>query len=275
MHRSRLVLLLALLAVALVFVARRGALEKLESSAFHPRKLGARTPATVGLAFEDVRFQSGGRELRGFYVAPPEGPRRAAVLIFHGDNESISSWVPVQTRLFDAGVGSMVFDYTGYGASPGKPTFARLHEDGLAAWSAFRARLPPGTRACGYGLSLGSGVLLEDAPSLTPPPDCLVVYGAFTSILEAGVRLHRLPRWLSLLLPDALVSLDNVARAPAPLLVEHGDADEKFPVEDARALAARAPHATLVVVPGHNHAQPVVAPDAAAWDPVVKFVRGE
>ena len=275
--RTPLVAATLLLLAAGLFGAHRYAYERVHAPHFNLRPQGSKTPGTFGLAFEDVTFDSGGRALKAFFVAPPPGG--PALLIFHGNGESISSWTPVQKLLFDHGVGSMVFDYSGFGRSQGPPRVENLVADGGAAWGAFKGRLAPGTRACAYGLSLGSGVLLEVAPHLAPAPDCLAVYGAYTSLMGAAVRTRQMPRLLAQLLgpvlPDALESVHNIARAPAPLLVEHGEQDEMFPPEDARTLFAAAPAGTrLVLLPGHNHGQPVVKPDEAAWVPIVALVRG-
>ena len=264
--------LTVLFAVTLVVGARRIAWERLQAPRFDLRKQGSKTPGTFGLTFEDVTLDSGGRALKAFYVAPPPGG--PALLIFHGNGESISSWTPVQKLLFDHGVGSMVFDYSGFGRSQGPARVENFVRDGSVAWSAFKSRLAQGTRACAYGLSLGSGVLLEAAPALQPAPDCLAIWGGYTSLVGAAVRSKRLPRWMAPLLPDALVSVQNIARAPVPVLVEHGGQDELFPPADAQALAAAAPQGSrLLILPGYTHGQPVITPDEGAWVPVVALVR--
>jgi uncharacterized protein len=262
-----------LLLAALAALARHLAWEKLQEPRFILRKQGSKTPGTFGLAYQDLTFDSGGRQLKAFYVAPPPGG--PALLILHGNGESISSWTPVQKLLFDHGVGSLVFDYSGFGRSQGPARVELFPRDAQAAWRELQQRLPPGTRACAYGLSLGTGVLLEAAPRLKPAPDCLALWGSYTSLVGAGVRTRGVPRWLSPFLPDALVSLDNIARAPAPVLIEHGGSDDLFPPEDAQALSARAPPGSrLLVLPGYKHAQPIVSPDEGAWVPVVAWVRG-
>jgi alpha-beta hydrolase superfamily lysophospholipase len=260
------------LAVAAVAGARKLAWERIQAPRFDLRKQGSKTPGTYGLAFEDVTLDSGGRALKAFFVAPPAGG--PAVLIFHGNGESISSWTPVQKLLFDHGVGSMVFDYSGFGRSQGPARVELFVKDAAVAWSAFKSRLQPGTRACAYGLSLGSGVLLEAAPALQPAPDCLAIWGGYTSLLGAAVRSKRLPGWMAPLMPDALVSVQNIARAPVPVLVEHGESDELFPPADAQALFAAAPKGSrLLVLPGYTHGQPVIKPDEGAWVPVVALAR--
>ena len=262
----------AALLVAAVLISRPFAIARFERGMLKPHGPGSRTPAARGLSFEELRIPSGDRVLRAFYV-PAEGMAPPALLIFHGNGEAISGWVDALKLLHDDGVTAMVFDYSGFGASSGTPTLAHFHEDAIAAWHTFRTRLPVGTRACAYGLSLGTGVLLEAARDLVPPPDCVAISGAFTSARDAAVDLHRLPRWAAPFFPDLLDNVGNAARLQAPLLVEHGERDELFPVTSARRIAAASPGARLAIIPGMKHADPVVHPGEAAWGPVVEHVK--
>lgn len=273
--RTTRILVIAFVALLAIFVGvRTVAWHLLQNNFLHTRPQSPKTPQQYGAPYEELTFQSEGRALKAFYVAPPPGPHPVSLLIFHGNLESIASWSPVQGYLYVHGVGSMVFDYSGFGHSEGKATLDHARDDGYAAWTEFRSMLPAGTRACAYGLSLGTGVLLEDSPKFTPPPDCLVVYGSYTSALGAGIRAHALPHWAKPFLKDALISEENAAHLPAPLLVVHGDRDEKFPVADAQTIATAA-HARLVVLPGFTHAQPLIKPDDAGWKDTLAFVKAE
>jgi fermentation-respiration switch protein FrsA (DUF1100 family) len=262
---------IAVLIAAAVFGARLFAIHLLEQHMIHVHPQGQRTPRTRGLVYDEIAIDSGGRKLRSFYV-PADGP---GLLIFHGNGESISGWVEALKVLHDAGIAAMVFDYSGFGNSPGAPTLAHFHDDGIAAWRAFRERLPAATRACAYGLSLGSAVLLEVAADLSPAPDCIAVSGAFLSVRAAAVRMKGLELWQSYLLPDVLDSLENIARVRGPVLIEHGTEDELFPVAWAQRLAAAHPGAQLEIVKGMHHADPVAHPSGVSWDPVIRFVKGE
>ncbi len=273
MKRSLLVLALVLLA-ALGFASRPFLVSRIERGMIKVHGPGSRTPATRGLAFEELRIHSGDRTLRAFYV-PAESALAPAVLIFHGNSEAISSWVEALKLLHDDGVTTMVFDYSGFGASTGAPTLAHFREDAFAAWHVFRLRLPAASRACAYGLSLGSGVLLDVASELVPPPDCVATSGAFTSARDAAVLFHRVPRWARLLLPDVLDNLEGAARLKAPLLVEHGERDELFPVAYAERIAAAHPGAELAIVPGMKHGDPVAHPSEAAWASVVAHIKAQ
>src|SRR4051794_31740335 len=107
MRAARRIGIVILATLALIFgvreVVRHGLASHLK---VHPQ--GPRTPATVGLKFEAVTFESRGNKLNAFFV-PAEGP---ALLIFHGNGESISGWVPALKLLHDGGVAAMVFDYS-------------------------------------------------------------------------------------------------------------------------------------------------------------------
>ena len=264
----RLLVILALLAAA-VFGARYLMVRKLEAKLIKVHGKGSRTPAARGLTYDQISIASGDHQLESFYV-PADGP---GLLIFHGNAEAISGWVDALKILHDAGIAAMVFDYSGFGGSGGAPTLRNFHEDGLAAWRAFRLRLPAATRACVYGLSLGTGVLLEVVAELSPPPDCVAVSGAFLSVRAAAVRSGRVEKWQSLLIPDVLDNLENVALVHGPLLIEHGTLDELFPAEWASKLAAAHPGAQLEMVRGMHHGDPVAHPSEASWGPVIRFVK--
>ncbi len=261
---------IALLAavIAAFFGGRWLALHELERRMIATHRQGPRTPHAL---FEEVPLVLRDRTLRAFYV-PADGP---GLLIFHGNGETISGWAPALDLLHQNGIAAMVFDYSGFGNSSGAPTLSNFHDDAIEAWHAFRTRLPAATRACAYGLSLGSGVLLEAARELSPPPDCVVVSGAFLSVRAAAVQMHALREWQSWLIPDALDSLENIARVRGPVLIEHGSGDAIFPPAWAAKLAAAHPGAQVEIVEGMRHADPVAHPSAASWDPVVRFVKGQ
>jgi len=264
----RWLIVLAVLAAAFLG-GRQLVLGQMEAAMIHPHGPGSRTPKARGLVFEELPVDSGSRLLRSFYV-PADGP---ALLIFHGNDEAISGWVDALKLLHDAGIAAMVFDYSGFGASPGEPTLEHFHEDALAAWHSFRVRVPAGVRACAYGLSLGSGVLLEAAPQLSPRPDCVAVSGAFLSARAAAVKLGKVPKWAAWLLPDVLDSEENAALFRAPLLVEQGSEDAMFPPAWAEKLAAAHPGAQVEIVLGMRHADPVQNPSERSWGPVIRFVK--
>src|SRR5262249_56728656 len=90
---------------------------------YYPTRRLEATPSAVGLAFEDVRVAAeDGVRLHGWYVP---GPRPVSVLWCHGNAGNISHPVENIRLLHDRlGVGTLIFDYRGYGESDGTPAEA-------------------------------------------------------------------------------------------------------------------------------------------------------
>ncbi|NML15230.1 alpha/beta hydrolase [Azohydromonas caseinilytica] len=260
---------LAVLLHSLLFLA-------VEFAAFETPPPGTPRPEALGVPSQRFTFASADRVLHASWV-PAADPRAPALLVFHGDEEEISRWAAVQARLHAAGIASLVFDYSGYGASSGRPTLARLRQDGVAAWERFVALTPRARRRVALGFSLGSAVLLDAAPRLQPAPQGLVLGAPFASAREMAVTTGLVPHWLARLLPDLWNNEEQIARIGLPLLIVHGRDDELIPVRDALRLcrAARAPR-RLVLVDDLPHDAPLEpARSAGFWAPVVAWVRGE
>jgi pimeloyl-ACP methyl ester carboxylesterase len=103
---------------------------------YHPSATVARTPASIGLAFNPVGFattDTGVSRLQGWWISA--GPTaRHTVLYLHGQDGNLGDTLDDQARLHGAGVNVLAFDYRGFGQSqfvhPGEP---RLRQD--ADWA--------------------------------------------------------------------------------------------------------------------------------------------
>src|SRR5258706_10949841 len=204
MRRGTLIVVLVLAASFLP--ARALFLRVVERKTFDRRRNGSETPAAFGLPFADLPIASGQRRLRAFFVHVPPRPskRPRAILLLHGNGETISGWVRAQKVLADAGVSSLVFDYSGFGDSTGSPTSERVLEDGRAAYGELARRMPPESVRVAYGLSLGAAVILKIAAALDPPPARVALWGAWAAGHGIVKRLHSAPALLVPLLPNAL-----------------------------------------------------------------------
>jgi fermentation-respiration switch protein FrsA (DUF1100 family) len=247
----------------------------IERDAFVTPPAGTLVPDALGAPSQQLSFASGDRTLRASHVPVPD-PRAPALLVFHGDEEDLSRWAAVQHRLYTDGIASFVFDYSGYGASTGRPSVARLRQDDLAACGRFVALTPQAARRVVLGFSLGSAVLLDVAGWLRPAPDGIVVGAGFASAREIAVATGVVPSLLAWALPDVWNSEARVGELAAPpLLIVHSRGDEVVPVGQARRLceAARGPR-RLVWLDGVSHAGPLMPGKAETfWRPVVDFVR--
>ena len=100
---------------------------------FFPMKQEVRTPADIGLVYEDVYFPGKDEhKLHGWYL-PAVGHARATVLFLHGNAENISTHIGSVYWLPARGFNVLLFDYQGYGQSEGTPSVAGALDDVEAA----------------------------------------------------------------------------------------------------------------------------------------------
>lgn len=267
----QLALFVALLAVVFVGI-RRIAFVVVERQGLITTRKGTDTPATYGAPFEEIAITSGDRRLDAALVRAPSDTA-PALLIFHGTAESISHWADTQALLFRQGITSMVFDYSGFGRSTGRPSVDHLREDADSAYAEFTRRIGPRARPFVLGYSLGTGVVFDVIDRWTPPPAGVVFAASYSSAREGAVAFRLIPRWLTFLLPDLWNNVRGVRKLEQPLLVLQSDNDELFPVSMARAVheAATVPK-QLVILQGFAHEAGHRNPTERYWAPVVRFL---
>lgn len=214
---------------------------------FQPMTAHVFDPETLGFDYEDVEFEAAdGARLHGWFF-PAEGERLGSVLFLHGNAENISTHFANVAWLAKAGIDAFVFDYRGYGRSPGSPTLDGLHLDARAALDTLIAM--PGIEPehiAVFGQSLGGAVALNMIAA-SPEKDDLggvIVEGAFSDY--RGITREKLgDLWLTWPLQWPLsLTIDNnyspmlaaAELAPLPLLVIHGQKDEVIPPRHGETL---------------------------------------
>jgi uncharacterized protein len=201
---------------------------------------------------EDVELRGGGERLHGWWTPARRGVPVAHVLFCHGNGGNIGDRLSHVRLLAEAGLDVLVFDYSGYGRSSGRPSEQGTYRDAAAAHAALLRRpgVDPG-RVLLLGESLGGAVAL--ALALELPPAGLILQSAFTSVRDmARVHYPFLPRSL---VPDAYPSLERIGALRAPLLVLHGARDAIVPLLYGEALFEAAPEPKRLEVfedAGHN-----------------------
>ncbi len=165
--------------------------------------------------------------------------------------------VPWAVELSDrTGASVLLPEYRGYGALPGRPTYAGAQADARAAHaqalSILRARP---SRLVVFGHSLGSAIAAELAASTGP--SALILQAPFTSARAMASRLL-VPTFPPVWQAISRVHYDTIARVrrlDLPVYVAHGMRDRVIPVAMGRAVhaAAKVP-GELLLVPeaGHN-----------------------
>lgn len=255
-----------LLVAALVLLTGCGsAVER--SLIYYPTRRLEATPGDYGLPFEDVRpTAEDGVRLHGWYVP---GRRPVTVLWCHGNAGNISHRLENLRLLRERlGVGTLLFDYRGYGASDGTPSEVGTYRDARAFRAWLRARTPGESLVVYFGRSLGAAVAVQLAAE--DPPSALILETPFTSV--RAMANGTLPG-AGYLFRTRYDTLRGVAEVRAPLLVLHGDADEVVPFHHGRAVfeAAREPK-RFVRIPGARHDDTYLVGGAPYWEAWESFL---
>lgn len=95
-----------------------------------------RTPASAGLAFEDLRIPVDGATFLHAWWVPAAQPTRTVILFFHGNYESLETEATAEVPLLHATTANLlVVDYRGYGSS------SRMQASGQSTEADARAAL--------------------------------------------------------------------------------------------------------------------------------------
>lgn len=256
-------ILLVLLASALLLRLAEGRLIY-----FPLRDLDA-TPAAVGLPFEDVWLVAAdGTRIHGWYV-PPETAPAPHVLFLHGNAGNVSHRLEKLRILREAGVGTLIIDYRGYGRSEGRPTEEGLYLDAQAAYRHLvRDRGLAPEQIVPFGESLGTAVAVDLAAQEVVGG--VVLEAVFTSVPDVARELYRV-------LPTAVIrsrfdSIAKIASVRAPLLILHSRGDEFFGWHHAERLLGAAPGRKQLVELRGGHNDAFVVSDRAYREAIGTFL---
>jgi pimeloyl-ACP methyl ester carboxylesterase len=171
------------------------------------------------------------------------------VFFLHGNAGNLKSWFTDGSLYRDANLDLVMMDYRGFGKSTGRITSeAQLHADVEAVWQAVAARYA-GKRVIVLGRSLGTGLAATWAAR--HQPDLTVLVSPYVS-MRALARLHY-PWVPAAALRYPLRTDEALPQIRRPVWLLHGDQDSLIPASHSEQLAALAPQARLVVIPGASH----------------------
>ncbi len=221
-------------------------------------------------AREEFFVASGKRKLACVYLPAADcGP---TVLLCHGIGETVEHWSGVQALFHDHGIGSLVFNYSGYGKSSGPVRAEYFNEDLVSAYAELRRRVGSSASVFVLGFSLGSGIAAHGAGALHPPVRGLFLCEAFDSFREAAYAVG-VPRWLTCIVPDIWVTVSTIAQVQMPVWVVHSDSDRLFPLDMPRRITkACGSWGELIVVEGLAHNEPYLTAAERYWQPVMERI---
>lgn len=193
-----------------------------------PRSWGLGKAMAMRVPYRD------GTTITGWW-SPPARVDAPVVLLVHGRSANISSRLSVMQHLAAQGMGVLLFDYRGYGASTGRPSEQHSSQDTLAAYSWLRRQGVPADRVVVVGQSLGNSPATILAAQR--PIGALVLVSPFTSLPDA--LAERLPWFPVQLVPWSRNRFDvqtSLARFKGPALLIASKDDGLVPIGNARRL---------------------------------------
>jgi pimeloyl-ACP methyl ester carboxylesterase len=196
-------------------------------------------PRRVYEALPTVPYEIFNCGVSGWFV-PAEGT--VVVLYCHGNSGNIGSHSDLIEFLQKLGLSICLFDYQGYGLSPGKPTEAGCYADADRVWQylTLERGIAVGSILL-YGHSLGAAVATWLAGQ-HPEAAGLIMEGAFTSLVDAA-RARPCYRWLPLkyLITDTFPTAQYIQQLKLPVALLHGLEDGVVPFAQGEQLYLLAP----------------------------------
>lgn len=210
-----------------------------------PMETMIRTPADIGMEYDDITLSSqGGISLHGWYLPTDKEPL-GTVLFFHGNAENISTHIASVYWLPSQGYNVFLIDYRGYGRSSGAADIDGVHLDVKAAIEFMIQRKQKGQCLVVLGQSLGGALVartLGDIPY--QDIDVVVLDSTFSDyrritrdVLDQGLLTWPVKWPASWLIsnryrPDTVIG--NIS--PTPILIIHSKKDEVIPLHHALTL---------------------------------------
>ncbi|MFC2062860.1 alpha/beta hydrolase [Chloroflexota bacterium] len=252
-----------------------------------------KTPASLGLAYEDVSFSSRGDNIKlaGWYL--PAGSK-STIIVTHGGKrnraDATTQLLEMCGELAGQGFNILTFDRRGCGLSAASPRKSRAHfeRDFGGAVDYIRSRSDTGEKVFLLGISIGAVAAImfaydEDGISGIVADSCFVsipemvkrvirraniTFSIFSpTALWAGEKLFGLPRENA---------IDRVGRVSCPVLFINGAEDYSVPAEDTHRLhqASDNPQDETWIAPGADHSQAYLTSPAEYIGRVTGFFTG-
>jgi pimeloyl-ACP methyl ester carboxylesterase len=200
---------------------------------FYPTRELARTPANIGLEYEDVLMKTDDNiTIHGWYIPCKQASQ--TVLFFHGNAGNLGDRIEMMLLLHQLNMNVLAIDYRGYGKSEGTPTEEGTYHDANCAWEyliSSRGAKPQDIFI--LGRSLGGGVATELA-RLTKPAG-LILESTFTSMPAIAQDVYPMvpARWV---VHQKFDSMSKVAEIHCPVLIIHSVDDEYITIHHGRDL---------------------------------------
>ena len=217
---------------------------------FVPTKGLQTSPKEIGLEFETHII---GKDKIYSWFIPVKNKDAMTVLICHGNAGNISNRLStIDFYHRQIGLNVMIFDYSGYGKTPGKPSEEKTYQNSQDVFDYMvdTLKISP-NKVIVDGRSLGGAVAIDLATKRTFK--ALIIQSTFTSIYNMAKSMFSvLPtKWVQHIYYD---SISKVEKINCPILHIHSPDDQVIPFTMGEALFKKLPNPKKFVEihGGHN-----------------------
>ena len=183
--------------------------------------------------FDNPDFRQDVVSDRNVAVATAQGDQALAVLFFMGNGGALAYFTNTLDAHQNAGRTIAAMEYPGGGGIVGKPSEVGLKADALAAYD-WLAQQHDGPIAV-HGYSMGTGLAIH--VGAVRPVAAIVLDAPFVRMCELMTKAA----WLPACFMPGVQRWDSAADVPAltaPVLIQHGTADQLIPIVNGQRLAA-------------------------------------
>jgi alpha-beta hydrolase superfamily lysophospholipase len=206
----------------------------------------------------------------GYVVRPTEHEPRGTFIVYHGNEESAETKLPLANVFVRAGYRVVIVEYPGHGKRGGERTMQAATVASREALASVLAQW----RGPVYlvGESLGAGMASQVVKGNESAIAGVVLITPWDSL--ANVAAEKYPafpvRWL---LHDRFDSIAAVSRYEGPLVIIGAQRDELIPVAHARRFASEHDHARLMLLPNADHDDWFGAMTPQDWGRVLQWLK--
>ena len=197
-----------------------------------------------------------------------------ALIMSHGNAQNISTMLEEAERYRSVHhLSVLVYDYRGFGKTPGPPSEQSALVDAEAAHDWLRQETGlPAERIFVFGRSLGGGIAVHLASKFNAAG--LILDRTFSSVSDvAADKYWYVP--VKAIIENSFNSTARIKDYHGPLLQLHGTIDEVLPIQFARRLQETSPSTQkrLIETPDTTHLDPWPIEFTAATDSFIEAIK--
>lgn len=192
-----------------------------------------------GYLAREVTYNSAdGTPLMAWYTKPHSGQKKIVVFM-HGNSYNIEEFYPKLKTFEQAGYGTLLPEYRGFGGLKGRISQKNLENDALSAVQYLHSQGYKNEDIYIYGMSLGSYMAINSIYRLQKkkhPFAGLILEVPFDTLVNVAKLRVPVPLPFDIIIRDKYDNLSMIEEINAPILIMGGNKDTTVPIALAQNL---------------------------------------